>query len=138
MHFAAHIVVHESIKDPIKYYSNNISNSVSLLELCVEYEVKKFILSSTAAVYKIPKSVREIIREAEILTGVDFPVIEGKKREGDPPILTAGSKKIKKELRWNQKYNDLPFIIKTAWDWEIKFLPAVTSTSDGDKSIEGR
>lgn len=54
MHFAAHIIVHESIKNPIKYYSNNISNSASLLEVCVKYGVKKFILSSTAAVYGIP------------------------------------------------------------------------------------
>jgi UDP-glucose 4-epimerase len=57
MHFAAHIVVHESIKDPIKYYGNNTSNSVSLLEACVKYEVKRFIFSSTAAVYGIPEKV---------------------------------------------------------------------------------
>jgi UDP-glucose 4-epimerase len=72
-------------------------------------------------------SVRDVIRKAKKVTGIVFPVIEGKKREGDPPILTADSTKIKQELYWNPKYNDLAFIIKTAWDWEIKFSPAVAS-----------
>ena len=66
-------------------------------------------------------SVRDVIREAKKVTGIDFSVIEGERREGDPPILTADSTKIKKELCWNPKYNDLAFIIKTAWDWETKF-----------------
>jgi UDP-glucose 4-epimerase len=269
MHFAAHIVVHESIKDPIKYYRNNTSNSVGLLEVCAQYGVKRFIFSSTAAVYGIPEkvpvtedapfkpinpygkskamieeilddcsqayglryvslryfnvagadpmgrigqvspepthliaralkaakgelpfleiygtdyptpdgtcvrdyihvddladahllaleyllsggnscmyncgygsgySVRDVINQAKKITGADFPVTEGKRREGDPPALTADSTKIRKELSWNPKYNDLAFIIKTAWDWENKFLPAVASTIEEGKSIEG-
>jgi UDP-glucose 4-epimerase len=260
MHFAAHIIVHESIEDPIKYYLNNTINSVSLLKACIKYGIKKFIFSSTAAVYGIPEkvpltedaplkpinpygkskmmieeiladcsqayglqyvslryfnvsgadpkgqigqvspepthliaralkaakgdlpfleiygtdyptsdgtcirdyihvddladahlltleyllsggksdlyncgygsgySVREVIREAKKVTRVDFSVIEGKRREGDPPALTADSTKIRKELSWNPKYNDLAFIIKTAWDWETKFLPLVASS----------
>jgi UDP-glucose 4-epimerase len=83
-------------------------------------------------------SVREVIGAAKKVTGIDFSVIEGERREGDPPILTADPTKIKNGLSWNPKYNDLTFIIKTAWDWEVKFLPAVASTSDGDKSIKGR
>ena len=51
IHFAASIVVPESVSDPLKYYSNNTSNTISLLQACLKYKVNKFIFSSTAAVY---------------------------------------------------------------------------------------
>jgi len=51
IHFAASIVVPESVSDPLKYYSNNTSNTISLLQSCLKYKVNKFIFSSTAAVY---------------------------------------------------------------------------------------
>jgi UDP-glucose 4-epimerase len=56
MHFAAHIVVPESVSDPLKYYRNNTANTRTLLECCVAAGVKNFIFSSTAAVYGIPAS----------------------------------------------------------------------------------
>jgi UDP-glucose 4-epimerase len=51
IHFAASIVVPESVSDPLKYYSNNTSNTISLLQACLRHKVYKFIFSSTAAVY---------------------------------------------------------------------------------------
>ena len=54
MHFAAHIVVPESVADPLKYYRNNTANTRTLLEACVAGGVKQFVFSSTAAVYGIP------------------------------------------------------------------------------------
>jgi UDP-glucose 4-epimerase len=54
MHFAAHIVVPESVENPLKYYRNNTANTRNLLECCVNAGVKHFIFSSTAAVYVIP------------------------------------------------------------------------------------
>jgi UDP-glucose 4-epimerase len=54
MHFAAHIVVPESVADPLKYYRNNTANTRSLLECCVAAGVRHFVFSSTAAVYGIP------------------------------------------------------------------------------------
>jgi UDP-glucose 4-epimerase len=50
-HFAAKIVVPESVSDPLGYYLNNVSNARSLIEAAVEGGVKTFIFSSTAAVY---------------------------------------------------------------------------------------
>jgi UDP-glucose 4-epimerase len=50
-HFAARIVVPESVSDPLGYYLNNVSNARSLIEAAVEGGVKTFIFSSTAAVY---------------------------------------------------------------------------------------
>ena len=50
-HFAAKIIVPESVKDPLGYYLNNVSNARTLIEAAVEGGVKTFIFSSTAAVY---------------------------------------------------------------------------------------
>jgi UDP-glucose 4-epimerase len=55
LHFAGSIVVPESVTNPLKYYQNNTANSLSLLKLCEKYKVEKFIFSSTAAVYGMPK-----------------------------------------------------------------------------------
>ncbi|EKE06970.1 MAG: hypothetical protein ACD_18C00223G0005 [uncultured bacterium] len=54
IHFAASIVVPESVSDPLKYYSNNTSNTIALLQTCIKHKVSKFIFSSTAAVYGEP------------------------------------------------------------------------------------
>jgi len=51
MHFAGSIVVPESVTDPLKYYANNTANTLELLRACVRHGVKRFIFSSTAAVY---------------------------------------------------------------------------------------
>ncbi len=56
MHFAADIEVGESVTDPYKYYQNNFSNSVMLLEAMNICGIKKFVFSSTAAVYGNPES----------------------------------------------------------------------------------
>jgi len=55
MHFAAHTVVPESVAQPLKYYGNNTCATRSLLQACIEYQVKNFVFSSTAAVYGMPK-----------------------------------------------------------------------------------
>ena len=55
MHFAAHIVVPESIALPLKYYENNTCGTRSLLQACIDNEVKHFVFSSSAAVYGIPE-----------------------------------------------------------------------------------
>ena len=252
MHFAAYIVVPESVREPLKYYRNNTVNGVNLLEACLELGIEAFIFSSTAAVYGIPHqipvkedaplepinpygrskammeriladcayaypfrhislryfnvagadvqarigqvspepthlitralkaalgqidkleiygtdyptpdgtcirdyihvddlaqahilalehllaggasrvfncgyghgySVREVVEEVKRTTGVDFPVVEASRREGDPPVLVADPERIKRELNWHPQYDDLHYIIKTAWEWEKK------------------
>ncbi len=52
MHFAAFIEAGESMKDPGRFYNNNFTNSVSLMETAVRAGVKRFVLSSTAAIFK--------------------------------------------------------------------------------------
>jgi UDP-glucose 4-epimerase len=51
MHFAAFIEAGESMLDPGKYFRNNLSLSLGLLEACAQAGVRRFVLSSTAAVY---------------------------------------------------------------------------------------
>jgi UDP-glucose 4-epimerase len=250
MHFAAKIVVPESVKFPMKYYTNNVLGTLNVLRAMKEFDVNKFIFSSTAAVYGEPEempinetmsfapinpygkskaiveevlkdcsmseglkyialryfnvagadpegelgetkkdathlitmcvrtaagkrdklsifgtdyptsdgtcvrdyihvmdladahilalehllsggesnvfncgygkgySVQEVVTEAKNATGVDFAVEYTERRAGDPPELVADSTKIKHTLGWKPKYDNLGFIIKTAWEWE--------------------
>jgi len=55
MHFAAHISVAESVAMPLKYYGNNTCATRSLLQACIENNIKNFVFSSSAAVYGIPQ-----------------------------------------------------------------------------------
>lgn len=254
IHFAASIVVPESVREPLKYYRNNVANTINLLQVMKEEDIRRFIFSSTAAVYGIPEkapvsetdplkpinpygaskmmieriledrsasdeafrfvslryfnvagadgsgkigqaykesthlitralktargefdklevfgtdyptpdgtcirdyihvedlaeahilaleslfegagsdifncgyghgySVREVVDVVRKVTGIDFKVEETGRREGDPPVLVADSSKIMKDLLWGPKYDDLEYIIRTAWDWEKKF-----------------
>jgi UDP-glucose 4-epimerase len=63
-------------------------------------------------------SVRQIIGAVKEVTGVDFPVREAGRREGDAPSLVADSSRIRNELGWQPSHDDLEYIVKTAWEWE--------------------
>ena len=64
IHFAGSVVVPESIKDPLKYYDNNTGNSRNLIAAAVACDVKRFIFSSTAAVYGNPMTEGPISENA--------------------------------------------------------------------------
>src|SRR5215831_16060770 len=80
IHFAASVVVPDSVSDPLSYYKNNTVNSRALIECAVKGGVKHFIFSSTAAVYGNPERM---------------PV-----REDDPlnPMSPYGSSKLMSEI----------------------------------------
>jgi len=251
IHFAASIQVEESVRDPLKYYENNVCNTLKLLEAMVQSRVKYLIYSSTAAVYGIPEtisvnetvplspinpygkskvivegilkdlsvardfkyialryfnvagadsegkigqaykesthlitkalkaakgisakmdiygtdyptpdgtcvrdyihvddlasahisaldyllkegqsdvmncgyghgfSVKEVIETVKKVTGCDFPVKEAGRRAGDTPALIANSTKLQKLTGWQPKYDNLEYIVQTAWNWEL-------------------
>ena len=52
IHCAAFIEAGESMKDPGRFYNNNLTNSLALIETAIRARVKRFVLSSTAAVYQ--------------------------------------------------------------------------------------
>lgn len=56
LHFAAAIITEESVASPLKYYSSNTRNTLNLLTICNKYNVKRFVFSSTAAVYGLPET----------------------------------------------------------------------------------
>ncbi len=251
VHFAASIVVEESVRDPFKYYNNNSVNSLKLIETCIDSEIENFVFSSTAAIYGMPKklpitendvlapinpygksklvtemilkdisnvtnhfnyialryfnvagadsggqlgqnyekpthlitlalraalgdykdlkmfgtdydtpdgtairdyihiddlanahilalkylkeerqsnvfncgygqgkSVLEVVNSAKKITGVNFKVINSERRDGDPANLVADSSKIRKLLGWVPKYDNIDYILKSAWEWE--------------------
>jgi UDP-glucose 4-epimerase len=80
MHFAASVVVPESVTDPLRYYRNNTVNSRNLIEAAVRGGIEHFIFSSTAAVYGEP---------AEIPIGEDAPT---------QPMSPYGSSKLMVEI----------------------------------------
>jgi UDP-glucose 4-epimerase len=55
MHFSAFAYVGESVAEPIKYYQNNVANTLNLLEVMIESKVMHFIFSSTCSTYGIPE-----------------------------------------------------------------------------------
>ncbi len=57
IHFAASIVVPESVENPLKYYMNNTVNTTNIINMCVKHKVAKMIFSSTAAVYGDAKEI---------------------------------------------------------------------------------
>lgn len=65
-------------------------------------------------------SNKEIIREAEKISGKKVKVKIDKRRAGDAKILIADPTKIKTELKFLPKYSDLSIIVKTAWDWHVR------------------
>jgi len=65
IHFAAHTIVPESVEDPLKYYRNNTCATRNLLECCENNGVRRFVFSSTAAVYGEP-DVEKCWEDAEL------------------------------------------------------------------------
>ncbi|MDH5483825.1 MAG: UDP-glucose 4-epimerase GalE [Gammaproteobacteria bacterium] len=65
-------------------------------------------------------SIREVIDVAKKVTGKDFEVLLGERRDGDPARLVADSKLLQAELGWQPVYPDLETIIAHAWVWEKK------------------
>lgn len=111
IHFAASIVVPESVSDPLGYYRNNTVNSRSLIESAISASIRNFIFSSTAAVYgepvvtpvpedapKIPTSpygssklMTEImLRDAAAASGLRYVVLRYFNVAGADPQMRTG------------------------------------------------
>ena len=246
MHFAANALVGESMTNPSKYFRNNVSSGINLLDMAVEFGVKKFVFSSTCATFGIPErmpideslpqrpinpygesklmfetilrwyeklhglsftalryfnaagasqqfgedhriethlipnilkvalgqkdhveiygtdyetpdgtcirdyihildlaqahilalaspksdfynlgtgggtSVREVIETCQQITGRDIKALEKTRRAGDPPSLIAASEKIRAELGWEPRFQNIRPIVESAWAWHVK------------------
>ena len=54
LHFAAHLNVPESVREPLRYYRNNVANTLNLLEVMQAHKVQRMVFSSTCATYGEP------------------------------------------------------------------------------------
>jgi UDP-glucose 4-epimerase len=64
------------------------------------------------------ESVRDVIRAVSRVIGHQLPTVESPRRPGDPPALIADSTKLKTELGWRPKHDDLEAIVASAYAWE--------------------
>ena len=66
-----------------------------------------------------PASVREVVAAVERVAGRSVPVTVGPRRAGDPAVLFASSDRIKRELGWTPRFEDLQVIVDTAYRWRV-------------------
>jgi UDP-glucose-4-epimerase GalE len=64
-----------------------------------------------------PTSVRTVIDSVERVVGRKVPLTMGPRRPGDPAVLFASSQRIRSELGWAPRYEDIDVIVDTAWRW---------------------
>jgi UDP-glucose 4-epimerase len=65
-------------------------------------------------------SVREIIETARSITGHEIPATVAPRRKGDPAVLIADSSRIREQLGWQPRYENIRDIIQSAWEWHRK------------------
>jgi UDP-arabinose 4-epimerase len=94
IHFAAHAYVGESVKDPRKYFQNNVVNTLNLLDTMLDCGVKYFVYSSTCATYGLPNKL---------------PISE---EHPQHPVNPYGESKlfIERVLHWYEKAYDLGWV----------------------------
>jgi UDP-glucose 4-epimerase len=83
--------------------------------------LEKELESSSPLIYNLGNgqgfSVREVVEVAREVTRHAVPVIESPRRAGDPAVLIASSKRIRRDLGWQPKFPDLKAIVESAWQW---------------------
>jgi UDP-glucose-4-epimerase GalE len=63
------------------------------------------------------RSVAQVVSDVEAVTGVRVPMIEGPRREGDPPMLVADLTRATEVLGWRPVNSELDKIVESAWNW---------------------
>jgi UDP-glucose 4-epimerase len=101
-----------------------IRDYVHVTDLCEAHLLALNVLlqSGKSNVYNLGNgigySVSDVIEAAKQVTGKEISVINSPRRDGDPAVLVADSRRAIEELNWRPKYSDLFAIIKHAWHWE--------------------
>ena len=146
MHFAAFAYVGESVQDPEKYYFNNVVNTLNLLKVMKEFEVKSLVFSSTCATYGSPVyesideghpqkpinpygesklMVEKILRDYHSAYGINYVALRY--------FNAAGALDTGEIGEWHDPETHLiPLVLKaTAGDFELKVFGSDYDTHDG-------
>jgi UDP-glucose 4-epimerase len=99
-----------------------VRDYVHVIDLARAHVAALTILSERSAIYNLGcggdgYSVRQVIEVARQVTGKDIPVRVGPRRAGDPAVLVASSQRIRRDLGWSPRFQDLRAIVGSAWQW---------------------
>jgi UDP-glucose 4-epimerase len=67
-------------------------------------------------------SVRQVLASVERVSGKQLKVREEPRRPGDPPTLVARAERIRSQLNWRPRFDDLDTIVRTSYAWEQRLL----------------
>ncbi len=101
-----------NIRDYI-HVSDLASAHIKALEYVFKNKKSNFFNVGTGDGY----SNKEIVDMIKKVSGMDFEVEIGKRRDGDPDAIFADNSKVKKVLGWEPKHSDLQTIVESAWKW---------------------
>jgi UDP-glucose 4-epimerase len=92
IHFAAFKAVEGSIRQPLKYYQNNVNGLVDLLDLLDEYDIKTFIFSSSAVVYgTLAEDIGHLREEHVVHQNETYRDVDGTERHAQPGSISITS-----------------------------------------------
>jgi len=99
-----------------------VRDYIHVVDLARAHVLALGILDARSAIYNLGcggegYTVREVIDTARAVTGRTIPVRLGPRRAGDPAVLIASSAKIRAELGWEPRLQDLREIVASAWAW---------------------
>ncbi len=86
--------------------------------------LERLVIDGRSGIYNIGNSrgysIKEVIETIEHVTGLSLPVVQTRRRPGDPAELVADATKIRAKLDWQPQYESLESIVRTAWQWHPK------------------
>lgn len=105
-----------------------VRDYIHINDLCEAHllALKKMMTTDKSARYNLGNgkgfSVKQVIDIAKQVSGNDFKVSIEPRRAGDPAVLVADATLAQQELNWQPEHAELEDIVKTAWQWEVRFL----------------
>jgi len=99
-----------------------VRDYIHVIDLARAHILALGILDDRSAIYNLGcggegYTVREVINVAAEVTGREIPTRIVERRAGDPAVLIASSNRIKSELGWSPKFQDMRKIVESAWQW---------------------
>ena len=99
-----------------------VRDYIHVIDLARAHILALNVLDERSAIYNLGcggdgYTVKEVIDVAREVTRREIATRTVKRRPGDPAVLIASSEKIKQELGWSPRFQDLKLIIQSAWDW---------------------